>query len=198
MLIAAACDGLRDLGLPMSDAARRFLARVALLRAQGAELPDMSENALLDGLEDWLGPYLSHARSAEDLRALDLLPALRARLDWAQSQMLDEQAPAHFVSPLGNRVPIDYSGDAPEVQLRLQELFGQATHPTIGPGRVPLRLVLLSPARRPVQVTTDLPGFWANSYADVRKDMRGQYPKHPWPENPVQADPTLRAKPRKG
>jgi len=97
-------------------------------------------------------------------------------------------------------VPIDYSGDAPEVQLRLQELFGQAkaTHPTIGPGRVPLRLVLLSPARRPVQVTTDLPGFWANSYADVRKDMRGQYPKHPWPENPVQADPTLRAKPRKG
>ena len=137
-------------------------------------------------------------RSAEDLRALDLLPALRARLDWGQMQMLDAQAPAHFTTPLGNRVPIDYSGDMPEVQLRLQELFGQATHPTIGPGRVPLRLVLLSPARRPVQVTTDLPGFWANSYADVRKDMRGQYPKHPWPEDPLQADPTLRAKPRKG
>jgi ATP-dependent helicase HrpB len=196
-LVAAACDGLRDLGLPLSDAARRFIARVDLLRNQGAELPDMSEPALLDGLEDWLGPHLGRVRSAEDLRALDLLPALRAMLDWGQMQMLDEQAPGHFVTPLGNRAPIDYSGDVPEVKLRLQELFGQAVHPTIGPKRVPLRLVLLSPARRPVQVTTDLPGFWANSYADVRKDMRGQYPKHPWPEDPLQADPTLRAKPRK-
>jgi ATP-dependent helicase HrpB len=197
-LIAAACDGLRDLGLPLSDTARRFIARVELLRAQGAALPDMSDSGLMDGLEDWLGPYLIRVRTAEDLRALDLLLALRARLDWAQAQMLDEQVPAHFVTPLGNRIPIDYSADAPEVHLRLQEVFGQATHPTIGPDRVPLRLVLLSPARRPVQVTTDLPGFWANSYADVRKDMRGQYPKHPWPEDPVQADPTLRAKPRKG
>ncbi|MCC1482655.1 ATP-dependent helicase HrpB [Roseibaca sp. Y0-43] len=197
-LIGAACDGLRDLGLPLSDAVRRFIARVELLRAQGADLPDMRDAALLDGLEDWLGPHLNGVRSAEDLRALDLLPALRARLDWEQMQMLDTQAPAHFVTPLGNRVPIDYSGDAPEVQLRLQELFGQAVHPTVGPKRLPLRLVLLSPARRPVQVTTDLPGFWATSYADVRKDMRGQYPKHPWPEDPLQADPTLRAKPRKG
>ena len=196
-LVAAACDGLRDLGLPLSDAARRFIARVELLRAQGADLPDMTEDALMDKVEHWLGPHLGPARSAEDLRALDVLPALRARLDWGQMQMLDEHAPAHFVTPLGNRAPIDYSGDAPEVQLRLQEVFGQATHPTIGPGRVPLRLVLLSPARRPVQVTTDLPGFWANSYADVRKDMRGQYPRHPWPEDPTQADPTLRAKPRK-
>ncbi|SUZ31260.1 hypothetical protein ROE7235_00996 [Roseibaca ekhonensis] len=197
-LVAAACEGLRDLGLPLSDPSRRFIARVELLRSQGADLPDMSEAALLGTLEDWLGPHLGRARSAEDLRGIDLLPALRARLDWGQMQRLDDQAPAHFVTPLGNRTPIDYSGEVPEVQLRLQELFGQTTHPTIGPGRVPLRLVLLSPARRPVQVTTDLPGFWANSYAEVRKDMRGQYPKHPWPEDPLQADPTLRAKPRKG
>jgi len=197
-LIAAACAGLRELGLPLSNAAQRFIARVELLRGQGADLPDMSEAALREGLEDWLGPHLTRVRSAEDLRAFDLLAALRARLDWAQMQMLDAQAPAQFVTPLGNRVPIDYSGDAPEVQLRLQELFGQAKHPTVGPKRLPLRLVLLSPGRRPVQVTTDLPGFWANSYADVRKDMRGQYPKHPWPEDPLQADPTLRAKPRKG
>ncbi|WP_296640633.1 ATP-dependent helicase HrpB [Roseinatronobacter sp.] len=196
-LIAAACAGLRELGLPLSNAAQRFIARVELLRSQGANLPDMSDAALLDALEDWLGPHLTRVRSAEDLRALDLLPALRARLDWAQMQILDAQAPAQFVTPLGNRVPIDYSGDAPEVQLRLQELFGQAKHPTVGPKSLPLRLVLLSPGRRPVQVTTDLPGFWANSYADVRKDMRGQYPKHPWPEDPLQADPTLRAKPRK-
>jgi ATP-dependent helicase HrpB len=197
-LIAAACDGVRDLGLPLSAAAQRFVARVRLLHGQGADLPDMSDEALLDDLDTWLGPYLIACRTADDLRGLDLLPALRAQLDWAQTQLLDEQAPAHFVTPLGNRVPIDYAGDAPQVELRLQEVFGLAQHPTIGPARLPLRLVLLSPARRPVQVTTDLPGFWANSYADVRKDMRGQYPKHPWPEDPVQADPTLRAKPRKG
>ncbi len=196
-LFAAACEGLRDLGLPLSEAARRFIARVELLRAQGADLPPMDEAALLDTLEDWAAPYLAGCRDAEGLRALDLLPGLRGMLDWAQMQQLDEQAPAHFVTPLGNKVAIDYSGDAPEIALRLQELFGQATHPVVGPARQPLRIVLLSPARRPVQVTMDLPGFWATSYADVRKDMRGQYPKHPWPDNPRDAAPTLRAKPRK-
>ncbi|TVP74040.1 MAG: ATP-dependent helicase HrpB [Rhodobacteraceae bacterium] len=193
----AACAGLRDLGLPLSDAARRFIARVELLRAQGEALPDMSEAALIDGLEDWLAPHLGDARAAEALRAFDLLPALRARLDWDQSQRLDQLAPAHFVTPLGNKVPIDYAGDAPQIELRLQELFGVAAHPVIGPARLPLRIVLLSPARRPVQVTMDLPGFWTDSYADVRRDMRGQYPRHPWPENPAEAVPTLRAKPRK-
>jgi ATP-dependent helicase HrpB len=196
-LARAACDGLRDLGLPLSDAAKRFIARVELLRAQGEDLPDMSDPALIAGLEHWLAPHLTGQRSAEELRGLDLLPSLRAMLDWDQMQRLDTLAPAHFVTPLGNRAPIDYSGDAPQVELRLQEVFGLATHPVIGPARLPLRMVLLSPARRPVQVTMDLPGFWADSYADVRKDMRGQYPKHPWPENPLEAAPTLRAKPRK-
>ena len=196
-VIEAACDGLRDLGLPVSDAARRFIARVELLRAQGAEMPDMREDALLTGLESWLGPYLAECRTADQLRAVDLLPALRAMLDWGQIQMLDEMAPAQFITPLGNRIPIDYSGEAPEISVRLQEMFGLSSHPVIGPAHQPLRITLLSPARRPVQVTMDLPGFWAESYADVRKDMRGQYPRHPWPENPLEAAPTLRAKPRK-
>ncbi len=196
-VMQAACDGLRDLGLPLSDAARRFIARVELLRAQGAEMPDMREDALLDGLESWLGPYLAGCRTADQLRAVDLLPGLRAMLDWGQMQMLDEMAPAQFVTPLGNNIPIDYSGEAPEIAVRLQEMFGLSSHPVIGPARQPLRITLLSPARRPVQVTMDLPGFWAESYGDVRKDMRGQYPRHPWPENPLEAAPTLRAKPRK-
>jgi ATP-dependent helicase HrpB len=196
-VIEAACDGLRDLGLPVSDAARRFIARVELLRAQGAEMPDMREDALLTGLESWLGPYLAECRTADQLRAVDLLPALRAMLDWGQIQMLDEMAPAQFITPLGSRIPIDYSGEAPEISVRLQEMFGLSSHPVIGPAHQPLRITLLSPARRPVQVTMDLPGFWAESYADVRKDMRGQYPRHPWPENPLEAAPTLRAKPRK-
>ena len=195
-IMTAACDGLRDIGLPRAPPDQRLIARVEMLRAQGATLPAMDEASLLATLEDWLGPHLLQARSAEDLRALDLLPALRGMLDWEQTRMLDQMAPAHFVTPLGNKVAIDYSGDAPEVSLRLQELFGLQTHPVIGPARAPLRLVLLSPARRPVQVTMDLPGFWANSYSDVRKDMRGRYPKHPWPENPLEASPTLRAKPR--
>ena len=197
-LVAAACEGLRQLGLPLSEPARRFIARVELLRRQGMDLPDLREDTLLDGLEDWLAPWLEGVRTADDLRGLDLMPGLRARLDWEQMQRLDALAPAHFVTPLGNRVAIDYSGDAPEIALRLQELFGVAAHPVVGPARLPLRIVLLSPARRPVQVTMDLPGFWATSYADVRRDMRGQYPRHPWPENPTEADPTLRAKPRKG
>ncbi|WFE75355.1 ATP-dependent helicase HrpB [Roseinatronobacter sp. S2] len=196
-MVGAACMGVRDIGLPLSDGERRFIARVDLLRAQGINLPDMSEDALLAGLEDWLGPSLMHCRTADDLRAVDVLPALRAMLDWGQMQQLDTLAPAHFLTPLGNKVAIDYSGDAPEIAVRLQEMFGVADHPAIGPKRAPLRVVLLSPARRPVQVTMDLPGFWANSYADVRKDMRGQYPRHPWPEDPLAASPTLRARPRR-
>ena len=196
-LARAACDGLRDVGLPMSGATRRFQARVALLRAHDATVPDLSDTALLAGLEDWLAPHLPNARTAEDLRALDLREPLRACLSWAQLQALDRIVPSHYETPLGRRVPLDYSGAVPSIELRLQELFGVTTHPTVGPGHIPLRITLLSPAGRPVQVTTDLPGFWANSYTDVRKDMRGRYPKHPWPEDPTKADPTLHAKRRK-
>ncbi|WP_121630732.1 ATP-dependent helicase HrpB [Tropicibacter alexandrii] len=190
----AMLDGVRDLGITLSDAARRFCARVALAREAGHDLPDMSPEALLDSVEDWLLPYLSGVRTAADWKKFDLLPALRARLDWGQMQALDGSVPAHFTTPLGRQIPIDYSGEHPEISLRLQELFGQTTHPMVG--RTALKVTLLSPAQRPVQTTMDLPGFWSGSYADVRKDMRAKYPRHPWPEDPTQADPTLRAKPR--
>ncbi len=187
----AMLDGVRQMGLRTSPAAGRFRARVALVDG----LPDMSDQALMDNLEDWLLPYLSGVRTAEEWKGFDLLPALRAMLDWPQMQRLDTEAPAHFTTPLGRNIPIDYGGSAPEITLRLQEMFGQTTHPTVG--KTPLRVTLLSPGQKPVQTTQDIPGFWATSYADVRRDMRGRYPKHPWPEDPTQADPTLRAKPRK-
>jgi ATP-dependent helicase HrpB len=186
--------GIREIGLQLSPAAERFRARVALLRARDGDLPDMGDAALLDGLEDWLLPNLAGVRSAEDWKRFDKLPALEAMLDWPQRARLDREVPATFTTPLGRKVPIDYGGAAPEIALRLQEMFGQTTHPQVA-GR-PLRVTLLSPAGRPVQTTMDLPRFWAESYADVRKDMRGQYPKHPWPEDPTRADPTLRTKRR--
>ncbi|SFP75600.1 ATP-dependent helicase HrpB [Tranquillimonas alkanivorans] len=188
----AMLDGVRELGLTFSDAARRFRARVALVREAGADLPDLSDAALMETLEDWLLPYLKGVRTSEDWKRFDLLEPLRAMLDWEQMQTLDREAPAHVETPLGRRIPIDYDGEAPGIQVRLQEMLGTTTHPTVA-GR-PLRVTLLSPAHRPVQTTMDLPGFWATSYADVRKDMRGRYPKHPWPEDPTQADPTLRTK----
>ncbi|WP_319545111.1 ATP-dependent helicase HrpB [Ruegeria conchae] len=187
--------GVRDLGIRLQGASARLAARVELVRAEGVDLPDCSEGGLMDALEDWLLPTLSGVRSAEDWKRFDLIPALRARLDWAQTQELDRRAPGSFVTPLGRKLPIDYSGAAPEISVRLQEVFGVTQHPLIG--GEPLKITLLSPAQRPIQITRDLPGFWAGSYADVRKDMRAQYPKHPWPEDPTQADPTLRAKRRK-
>ncbi|WGW03679.1 ATP-dependent helicase HrpB [Tropicibacter oceani] len=190
----AMLDGVRDLGLALPDAARRFVARVAIGRAAGLDLPDMAEPALMDSLEDWLLPHLDGVRTGPDWKRFDLLPALRARLDWGQMQALDKAVPAGFTTPLGRQIPIDYSGEHPEISLRLQEMFGQRTHPMVG--RTPLKVTLLSPAQRPVQTTMDLPGFWDGSYEDVRKDMRARYPRHPWPDDPREADPTLRAKPR--
>ncbi len=186
--------GVRQLGLPWSDAARRFAARVTLARAEDPDLPSVAEADLLERAEDWLLPYLQGVKTAQHWKNFDLLPPLRSLVDYNQTQHLDRSVPAHFTTPLGRKIPIDYSGEAPEIQLRLQELFGQTTHPTVA--GTPLRVTLLSPAQRPVQTTMDIPGFWDSSYADVRKDMRGRYPKHPWPEDPRQADPTLRAKPR--
>ncbi|MDO5756780.1 MAG: ATP-dependent helicase HrpB [Rhodobacterales bacterium] len=191
----AMLDGVREIGLIWSDAARRFAARVALGRAAGMDLPDMADAALLDRLEAWLLPYLDGVTSAQDWRRFDILEALRAQLDWDAMQALDALAPARFTTPLGREIPIDYAASPPEIQLRLQEMFGQTSHPMLG--LTPLRVTLLSPAGRPVQTTQDIPGFWDSSYADVRRDMRGRYPRHPWPEDPREADPTLRAKPRK-
>lgn len=195
VIAAAMLDGVRDLGLSPSPGAARFIARVQLLRDGGFDLPDMSLDALMDTIDMWLLPHLSGVKTAVDWKKFDLTAPLRAMLDWGQTNTVDTHAPANFITPLGRKTPIDYSGDHPEIALRLQEMFGQTTHPVVG--KTPLRVTLLSPRHKPVQTTLDIPGFWATSYADVRKDMRGQYPKHPWPEDPTMADPTLRAKPRK-
>ena len=190
-LAAAMLDGVRDLGLTLTPSAERFLARV---RLAPDEFAGFDEGTLLQELEDWLLPYLTGVTTSEAWRKFDITPALKARLNWDQQSKLDLLAPSHFTTPLGRKIPIDYDGEHPQIALRLQEMFGQVTHPQVV-GK-PLRVTLLSPAGRPVQTTLDIPGFWATSYADVRKDMRGRYPKHPWPEDPTQADPTLRAKPR--
>lgn len=192
----AALDGLRLIGLTFTPAARRLRARIELARGGGDTWPDCRDEALLASAEEWLLPYLTRARTEADLRSLDLHDALLSRLDWGQQAELDRLVPAHFTTPLGRKVPIDYDGDHPSIEIRLQEMFGVTTHPTVGQARKPLRVTLLSPGHKPIQVTMDIPGFWRSSYADVRKDMRGQYPRHPWPEDPTEAEPTLRAKPR--
>ncbi|NNE89148.1 MAG: ATP-dependent helicase HrpB [Silicimonas sp.] len=193
-LAAAMLDGVRQLGLPHSDAAERFRARVALVRSAGHDLPDVTDTALMDSLEHWLLPHLGKTRNSGAWKAFDTLHALRAMLDWSQTQLLDREAPAHFETPLGRKIAIDYGAPDPEISVRLQEMFGTTRHPRVA-GR-PLRVTLLSPANRPLQTTMDVPGFWASSYQDVRKDMRGKYPKHAWPDDPTIAGPTLRPKRR--
>ena len=185
----AALEGLRQNGLPWTRAAARLRARMGLM----PELGPVDDAALLADA-DWLLPWLGKARTLADLRALDLSDALRARAGYEGMRRLDLSAPSHFTTPLGRRVPIDYDAEVPGIELRLQELFGVTRHPTVGSR--PLRITMLSPGGKPVAVTSDLPGFWAGGYADVRRDMRGRYPRHPWPEDPRQADPTTRAKPR--
>lgn len=185
----AALEGLRIQGLQFSPAAARLRARMALIPELG---PVDDASLLADG--DWLLPFLRRARTAQDLRGLDLTEALKARIGWDGQHRLDQAAPAHFVTPLGRKVPIDYDHETPSIELKLQELFGVLRHPVVGSRA--LRIQMLSPGGKPIAVTTDLPGFWAGSYAEVRKDMRGRYPRHPWPENPTEADPTTRAKPR--
>jgi ATP-dependent helicase HrpB len=196
---AALLQGLRELGpeaLPWTPAARRFAARVAWARRHGAtELPDLTPEGVL-AEPSWLEPWLAGMTKAADLGRLDLLAALESRLDRAARQRLDRLAPATLAAPTGSVLAVDYAGEAPVVSVRLQEMFGTSRHPTLGADAVPVVFELLSPAGRPVQTTADLPGFWARSYADVRRDLRGRYPKHPWPEDPAAAAPTRRAKPR--
>lgn len=189
----AMLDGVRDSGLHLSKPAQHMQARIAAAPAN--TFPDISDLGLLQSLEIWLLPYLTGVTSERGWKDFDALPALKAYIGWSNQERLDELVPSHFITPLGRQILIDYKGDIPEITLRIQELFGQTTHPKIS--NQDLKVTLLSPAHRPIQVTTDIPGFWTGSYADVRKDMRAQYPKHPWPKDPTQADPTLRAKSRK-
>ncbi|HXS30852.1 MAG TPA: ATP-dependent helicase C-terminal domain-containing protein, partial [Steroidobacteraceae bacterium] len=147
----------------------------------------------------WLLPWLQGAKSLQQLGDGRLGEALLSRLDRTQRQQLDDAAPTHVTVPTGSRIAVDYLDEnAPCIEVRMQEVFGLADTPRIGGGRVPLTLKLLSPARRPMQITRDLAGFWRGSYADVRKDMRGRYPRHYWPEDPLQAEPLRGLRPRRG
>ncbi|WP_187437269.1 ATP-dependent helicase HrpB [Bradyrhizobium rifense] len=192
-LIAAGLDRL-----PWSKAAKQWRDRVMFLRkAEGDSWPDLSDDGLIARRDDWLVPALYDKIALKDISAGDLSDALMALLPWEMRARLDREAPTHFEAPTGSVLAIDYEAEqGPTIAVRLQELFGLNTHPSIAAGKVPLVLELLSPAQRPVQVTRDLPGFWRGSYAAVRSDMRGRYPRHPWPEDPASAPPTRRVKPR--
>ena len=189
--------------LPWTPELRQWQARVALLRqldvsSQGqSEWPDVSDAALLAGLEDWLGPYLGRVSRLSHFANLDLSSIVHNLLKWPLPQRLDELAPQHIKVPSGSSVRLDYSELPPILAVRLQELFGLADTPRIAGGRQVVKLHLLSPARRPVQVTQDLANFWRSTYAEVKKDLKGRYPKHYWPDDPLVAEATARAKPRK-
>jgi ATP-dependent RNA helicase HrpB len=199
-LTAAMLDGVRALGiaaLPWTREAESLRQRILFLRRLDApgDWPDLTDAALLAALEAWLAPYLVGITRQAQLERLDLAALLRQQLSWEQQQALDRLAPTHIAVPSGSRVPIDYgAGEVPVLAVRLQELFGAKETPSVAGGRVPLLLHLLSPAGRPLQVTRDLGGFWTGSYPAVRSEMRGRYPKHPWPDDPLAAAPTARAK----
>ena len=202
----ALCEVVRRQGLnllPWTPALRQWQARIMLLRAVDlntaghSDWPDLSDTALLASLEDWLAPWLDRVSRLAHFASLDLGGILATLLPWPLLTRLDEEAPTHWMVPTGSRIRIDYSETPPVLAVRLQEMFGSVETPRIASGRVALKLHLLSPAQRPLQVTQDLAGFWSGSYADVKKDMKGRYPKHYWPDDPLHAEPTARAKPRK-
>jgi ATP-dependent helicase HrpB len=200
-LAAAVLTGIRELGLkslnwtPELDA---FRARVNFIRKlePDAGWPDLSDDTLTRTLENWLQPFLGSVTRAADFARIDISNALHSLFDWEQKKRLDTLVPTHVEVPSGSRIAIDYADDTPVLAVRLQEMFGLADTPTVANGRVPLTLHLLSPARRPVQVTRDLKSFWKNGYPEVKRDLKGRYPKHHWPDDPWTAIPTARAKPR--
>jgi len=199
---AALLEGIAGLGmhrLPWTAPLSQWRERVMFLRAHlgGADWPDLSDTALAEDIADWLGPFIAGKTALAEISAGDLGNALHARVPYALAARLDAEAPTHFEAPSGSRLPIDYGQEGgPVLPVRVQEMFGLSTHPAIAGGRVPLTLALLSPAHRPIQITKDLPQFWRGSWRDVRAEMRGRYPKHPWPEDPAHAPATSRAKPR--
>jgi ATP-dependent helicase HrpB len=200
-IAVAVLTGIRELGLralPWSNDLETFRARAAFVRKlePDADWPDLSDDALTSSLETWLQPFLGIVTRANDFPRIDISSALHALFDWEKKKRLDALAPTHVTVPSGSHIPIDYSADTPVLAVRLQEMFGLADTPAIGNGRIPLTLHLLSPAQRPVQVTRDLKSFWKNGYPEVKRDLKGRYPKHHWPDDPWTAIPTSRAKPR--
>jgi len=199
-LRAAMLDGVTTLGvnaLPWTVEAREWQARVLSLRQwlPDEAWPDVSDAALQETLGDWLGPSLDKVTRREQLGRIDVLTALNTRLDWKQRQRLDEGAPTHLTVPSGSRMRLEYRpNESPVLSVKLQEMFGLADTPRVAWGRVPVTLHLLSPARRPIQVTQDLRGFWDRTYPEVKKELKGRYPKHPWPDDPWNAVPTARTK----
>jgi ATP-dependent helicase HrpB len=196
----AMLHGIREMGiacLPWNKAQRAWQQRVQFLhRLEPQQWPDVSDDNLLATLEGWLAPYLNGVTRRAHLANIDLRAALTGLLNWEQQRTLEELAPTHITVPSGSRIHIDYDNDPPVLAVRLQEMFGLKETPRTAGGRVALLLHLLSPAYRPVQVTQDLAGFWARSYHEVKKDLKGRYPKHYWPDDPLQAQATARAKPR--
>ena len=201
-MTSALLDGIRELGLdalPWTKEARALRQRLVFAREVDTQppraWPDVSDATLSATLDDWLAPWLTNMSRRDHLARLDMTGIIAALLDWNQRQRLDEIAPTHLLVPSGSRIPIDYSA-APTVAVRLQEVFGLSATPAVGGGRVPLTLQLLSPAHRPVQVTKDLASFWARGYAEVKKELKGRYPKHYWPDDPTSAVATARVRPR--
>ena len=184
--------------LPWTAALTHWRARVAFLRAAEADpWPDLSDDRLRQTAEEWLAPFLMGRTALDAVTADDLGQALGALVPFELGRRLDREAPSHFEAPTGSRLAVDYADQAgPSIAVRVQELFGLTEHPALAGGRVPLTLHLLSPAQRPIQVTRDLPGFWKGSWAVVKSEMKGRYPRHPWPDDPAAAPATNRAKPR--
>ncbi|WP_232830994.1 ATP-dependent helicase HrpB [Peristeroidobacter agariperforans] len=202
-MLDAMLAGVRELGLaalPWTKPARALQTRLVFAKRfderAPAPWPDVSDNALMEHLDDWLAPWLTDMSRRDHLTRLDLHGILMSLLDWNAQQRLEMFAPTHLAVPSGSRIPIDYTEESPTVAVRLQEVFGMHETPSVAEGRVPLTLQLLSPAHRPVQVTRDLVSFWARGYLDVKKELKGRYPKHYWPDDPLTAQATARAKPR--
>jgi ATP-dependent helicase HrpB len=201
-VVTAVLGAIRSLGLdvlPWSDAARELQARVVSLRQWCPDegLPDLSNEWLLGHLDAWLAPWLDNITRRDHFARLDMHAILLSQLEWQQQRRLDEGAPTHLVVPSGSHKRLEYTpGQSPVLAVKLQELFGLADTPRVAWGRVPVTLHLLSPAQRPIQVTQDLKGFWERTYSEVKKELKGRYPRHPWPDDPWNAVPTARAKPR--
>jgi ATP-dependent helicase HrpB len=201
-VLAAMIEGIRQEGikcLPWTKALRHWQARVCFLRGISGDQqqwPDVSDDGLNAQLTHWLAPYLIGITRLRDLGRIELKKALDNFLSFRQRRLLDELAPTHLAVPSGSRIPVDYSGVVPVLAARLQEMFGLTQTPAVAGGRQPLLVHLLSPAGRPVQITSDLAGFWQTGYPEVKKELKGRYPKHYWPDDPLQAQATARVKPK--